>query len=201
VFKNPEIGQTRLILIDAWQKHLQMHGDAPPRLPSEQTQLGDSRDMVRRKDTCYRNRVGHLWGLVEWMAYTCRRWGVSRVLIENAASGITAAQELQRLYGKEDWIVTLVKPKGDKVSRALAVQPLLAKQLVYAPAKDYADTLITQCSLFPHGRHDDLVDSTTQMLWWLRETSVLRLDEEVKADAVERVTYRHGSRRRPLYPC
>jgi phage terminase large subunit-like protein len=94
-----------------------------------------------------------------------------------------------------------VKPKGDKVSRALAVQPLLAKELIYAPAKDWADTVITQCSLFPHGRHDDLVDSATQMLWWLRETSVLRLDEEVKADAVERVTYRHGSRPRAIYPC
>jgi hypothetical protein len=72
VFKHPEIGQTRLILIDAWQKHLQMHGDAPPRLPGEQTQLGDSRDIVRRKDACYRKRVGHLWGLemAAWNAGT-----------------------------------------------------------------------------------------------------------------------------------
>ena len=158
VFKHPEIGQTRVILIDAWQKHLQMHGDAPPRLAAEQAQLGDGREIVRIKDDWYRRRVGHLWGLVEWIAYTCRRWGVSRVLIENAASGITAAQELQRLHGNEDWIVTLVKPKGDKVARALAVQPLLAKQLVYAPDKDFAEKCITQCSLFPHGRDDHLVE-------------------------------------------
>jgi hypothetical protein len=76
---------------------------------------------VRRKDFQYRQRIGDQWGLVEHVRYTCARFNVDSLLIENAASGIVVAQELQRLYGRDGWAVHLVKPKGDKVARAHAV--------------------------------------------------------------------------------
>jgi hypothetical protein len=40
-FKHPETGKTRVILIEAWRKHLQMHGSATPRL--EDLRVGDAR--------------------------------------------------------------------------------------------------------------------------------------------------------------
>jgi hypothetical protein len=44
------------------------------------------------KNARWRHRVGHEWGLVEWVSETCRAWGVEKLLIEGKASGITAAQ-------------------------------------------------------------------------------------------------------------
>jgi predicted phage terminase large subunit-like protein len=82
--------------------------------------------------------------LVEWVAETCRTWGVEKLLTEGKASGITAAQELQRLYGREPWSVQLINPKSDKVARALAVQPLFANGQIYAPARDWSELVIEE---------------------------------------------------------
>jgi predicted phage terminase large subunit-like protein len=124
------------------------------------------------------------------------------LLIENKASGKTAAQELLRLFGNEDWSIQLVEPKGDKVSRALSVQPMFANGLVYAPAKDWADLVITEMANFPKGKHDDLTDTATQALLYLRSVRLARLDSEFNADAAGNLRsslrkYTQGA----IYPC
>jgi phage terminase large subunit-like protein len=40
----------------------------------------------------------------------------------------------------------------------LTVQSLSSNGLVYAPVKFWSEDLITQASVFPKGKHDDLVD-------------------------------------------
>jgi len=135
VFKHPELGKTRIILIDAWRKHLQMHGSVTPRARHETPQFGDTAAIRRYKDTLWANRVGKSWGLVEWTVHTMRTWGASILLIEGKASGLTVHQELRRLHFDENWSVQLVNPRGDKVVRALAAQPTFAQGLVYAPVK------------------------------------------------------------------
>src|SRR4029077_15206175 len=96
IFTPPELRKTRIILIDAWRKHLQLHGPPTPRIGDEIVRIGDSKQEVRRKAMQWERRVGHQWGLVEWVANTCRKWGVQRLLIENKGPGISAAQELRR---------------------------------------------------------------------------------------------------------
>ncbi len=91
VFTHPELRKTRVILIDAWRKHLQLHGPPTPRLEHEMVRIGDTRQAVRQKAAMWERRVGHEWGLVEWVANTCRKFGVGKLLIENKASGISAA--------------------------------------------------------------------------------------------------------------
>jgi hypothetical protein len=59
--------------------------------------------------------------------------------------------------------------KGDKIARALAVQPILSQGLVYAPNLSRADQMISDAESFPKGRFDDLVDSMTQALKYLRD--------------------------------
>jgi len=148
----------------------------------------------------WEKRVGHEWGLVEWVAQTCRKWGVQKLLVENKASGITAAQELRRLHGREGWAVQLVDPKGsDKVARALAVQPLFASGLIYAPDRAWVEMWMTELCLFPKARHDDLVDSTTQALKYLRDVGAVQFDDEVAAEEADRVRLR--PRLQSLYPC
>jgi predicted phage terminase large subunit-like protein len=199
VFKHPEFPAPRIILMYGWRKHLPMHNDPQPRLQGEIASPGDPPQIVRQKDLVFAQRVRESWGLVELIAETCRKWGVHHLLIENKASGITAAQELRRLYGSEAWSVQLVEPKGDKVSRALSVQPIFANGLVYAPDKAWADLVITEMANFPKGKYSDLTDSATMALIYLRSVGLAQLDSEARADEESRAQLRRPIRK--LYPC
>jgi hypothetical protein len=70
-FKHPETGKTRVILIEAWRKHLQMHGSATPRLEHEILQLGDDARIRRYKDTLWAKRVGKASELMDKARARC----------------------------------------------------------------------------------------------------------------------------------
>jgi phage terminase large subunit-like protein len=92
----------------------------------------------------------------------------------------------------------LIVPKGDKVSRALAIQPLLAAGIVFAPRKAWADDLlIAEMSQFPFGKRDDLTDTTSQALGYLRRTGRIQTDEEARMAMADSV--RHQPQRKRLY--
>jgi phage terminase large subunit-like protein len=93
----------------------------------------------------------------------------------------------------------MIAPQGDKVARAHAVVPMFAQGLIYAPNISWADDLvIAEMSQFPFGKRDDLTDSVTQALGFLRRSGWVRTDAEAKADEIAGVT--HRSPRRVLYP-
>jgi phage terminase large subunit-like protein len=94
-----------------------MHGAPTPRLDYEVPRIGDSMEQRRQRDRNWARRVSREWGLVEWIAHTYGRFKAHKVLIEAKASGITAAQEIQRLHGREI-VVQTVTPRGDNVARA-----------------------------------------------------------------------------------
>lgn len=184
VFRN-ERGHRRIMLMHAWRKRLQLHGPKVDRLPGEHTSQ-------------YRLRASKHWGLVEWVADSCSRFQVDRLLIESKASGIDAANELQRLHGREGWAVELVEPKGDKRARALAVQPTWSQGMIYAPDRQWAQDVIDEMDVFPKGRWDDLTDSSTQAIKHLRTIGLAQSDEETHAE--EREAVKPKKRLKPLYP-
>ena len=110
--------------------------------------------------------------------------------LEGKASGLTVHQELRRLHFDENWSVQLVNPKGDKVTRALAAQPTFTQGLVYAPVKDWSQLVIDEMELFPKGRYDDLTDSTTMAVSFLRTSGLLQTDAEAMAAEANTVTHR-----------
>lgn len=120
--------------------------------------------------------------LVMRIGNNCRKFKPDVLLIEAKAAGISAAQELQRVFGSGEWGTVLINPKGDKVSRAIAVQGLFEEGLIYAPDREWADLLINTCASFPKGKHDDLVDSTTQALRWMRDNGLIKRRDEYKQD-------------------
>jgi predicted phage terminase large subunit-like protein len=137
--------------------------------------------------------------LVLRVAETCRIMKVDKLLIENKAAGYSVAQELRRLFNHERWSVQLVDPKSqDKLSRLYSVQHLFAEGMVYAPDKTWAEQVITQCSTFPKGKHDDLVDTVSMSLRYLRDTGMLARGPEITADVHESMQHR-GSELPPLY--
>jgi predicted phage terminase large subunit-like protein len=143
-----------------WAKHLSLHGNPVELLPDEIPEPGDSEEVVRRLRAKFAQRTSGQWGLVEQVRSDCLKFEVDVLLIERAASGFHVAEELRRLYYKDGITTHLVPAKGDKVSRALAVQPLFAQGLVYAPKLSWADDLvIAEMAQFPFGKRDDLTDS------------------------------------------
>ncbi len=179
-------GNSKVVLLHAWEKRLELHGPEIPRLPGEST-------------AAYIKRASPEWGLIEWVAHSCRRFKIDRLLIEAKASGITVAQEIRRLYANEGWGVILIDPKSqDKVARAYSVQHLFADGYVYAPEREWSDMVIDQMAAFPKAARDDLTDSTTQALRHLRDIGfAIRRQERAQAD--EEMA-KHRSIDTPLYP-
>ena len=199
-----EKGPPKLILIDAWAKHLKMHGT---RVEYSQEELDEIRsgDEDRRKFGLrhYIKRTQKDWGLIEWVAHTCKRWKVDRLLIEAYPGGITVADEMRRLYGDEQWSVQLEPIKGDKVSRAMAVVPAFSQLLVYTPAldggpRDWAEKVIDEMEKFPKGKHDDLTDSCTQAIKHLRMSGLIQHPDERQAEEYRRT--QHRPKQTKLYP-
>lgn len=183
------MGRPKIMLMQAWQKRLPLKGPPPPEREPWET------------DQQYRKRSQRNWGLVEWVADTCQRFRVDRLLVENKASGISVAQEIRNLHGGEGWGVQLVDPKSqDKVARAYSVQHLFADGMVYAPDRDWAELLKTQMATFPKATHDDLTDSACQALRYLRDIGLavhgFEIDNEMQAE-MARVMKPTS---KPLYP-
>jgi predicted phage terminase large subunit-like protein len=105
--------------------------------------------------------------LVKMTVSIAERWSVNTTLVEDAASGPSLVQSLQR---ETSLAVMPVKVDSDKVTRATAVTPLLESGRLFLPETGpWIETLKTQLTSFPQGAHDDLVDALSQALNYLRE--------------------------------
>jgi predicted phage terminase large subunit-like protein len=167
-----------LMLMHGWEKRLPIHG------PDVLREEGES-------ENAFKIRQQLAFGLVEHVIETCNKYNVDMLLVEAKASGLSVAQEIKRLNKTNTWGVELVNPgNADKVARTYAVQATFSNGVVYAPDKDWAEKVITQCEQFPKAKHDDLVDSMTQALKYLRERNLIRRPEEIIADIKFEGTYR-----------
>lgn len=94
------------------------------------------------------------------------QWNPNAVLVEDKASGQSLIQELRQ---NTRLAIRPVKVDSDKVTRAHAVSPLVEAGRVYLPkAAPWLAEFLDELSTFPSGAHDDIVDSTTQALNYLR---------------------------------
>ena len=139
--------------------------------------------------------------LVERVREACEKYQVDNLIIENKAAGISVAQELRRVYGSSGFGVTLHDPKNlDKVARLYSIQHLFFDGLIYAPEKTWAEQVITQCSVFPKSKHDDLVDCVSMGLGHLRKTGALIRGKEYTEALTDSILHR-GKPPDPLYQC
>lgn len=134
------------------------------------------------------------------------RFPVDRLLIEAKAAGLSVAQEIHRLVGGQGrfGIEMVDGNKGkwtpDKVARVHSVTHLFTDHMIYAPDRSFADMVIQQCAIFPRGTHDDLVDTVSMALRYLRDSGFALNRQEysvVQADEMRHISRRD---RVPLYP-
>jgi len=167
----------RAMLMYAWQKRLPLNGKEVFIQPNE-------------LPVVFKQRQQDNWGLIQWVADTCKRYKVKRLLIEDKTRGHDVANEIRRQYSRENWGVQLLNPVQDKISRAHTTVPLFTDDAIYAPNTKWAELVIAQCESFPKAAHDDLVDSVTQFLNWARDNEVLVMAEEMSAAMDDAATYR-----------
>ncbi|TDR85287.1 phage terminase large subunit [Enterovirga rhinocerotis] len=94
----------------------------------------------------------------------------SVVLIEDKSSGIQLAQELihEGLYAVQRY-----RSQLGKTERMHAQTAMIENGLVLVPESEpWLDAYLDELTLFPHGKHDDQVDSTSQFLEWLKQRSM-----------------------------
>lgn len=97
-------------------------------------------------------------------------------VIEKKASGQSLIQEMRR----RGVPIAEYIPDKDKLSRAHACTPFLEAGRVWIPGdrldeetvkpKAFAQELVTEATQFPFGSHDDLTDTLTQAILWMRDS-------------------------------
>ena len=98
------------------------------------------------------------------------------VIIEAKASGQPLTDEL-RAAGIP--VMNYTPSKGrDKITRMHTVAPLFEAGMVWAPTRKFSEEVIEECLAFPHGEHDDFVDSMTMALIRFRQGGFIELEGE-----------------------
>jgi predicted phage terminase large subunit-like protein len=111
-------------------------------------------------------------------------------LVEQKSSGHSIIQDLRQAGIP----VRAYNPgKADKVVRAHTVAPLIDAQIIYIPEStrepskfvSWARPLIKEMEVFPNGAHDDMVDTLTQALIYLKDAGFIASGEGYEEDKIE----------------
>jgi len=112
-------------------------------------------------------------------------WKPDKILIEKKASGHSLAQEMRRA----NLPVARIPIKDSKFVRAHAASLVLERGCVFYVKRNWADEVIQQCGNFPADDHDDMVDTVTMALMWLRKRwSAEYLDDDDNDDLMSHAT-------------
>jgi len=117
-------------------------------------------------------------------------WHPETVIVEAKASGLPLTYELRQMKIP---VVNFTPSRGnDKHMRVNSVAPLFESGMIWAPEQNFADEVIEECAAFPHGDHDDLVDSMTQAVMRFRQGGFVQHPEDYldeKTEPREKVYY------------
>jgi predicted phage terminase large subunit-like protein len=151
-----------VMLIDCWEEYMQ-YPDLRPKVIEESSAIyGDE------------NEFGH-------------GKKVDLILIEDKSAGISLIQDLQRAHLP---VRAYNHGRADKVQRLNIVSHIIARGRVWIPestqrrgyVRDWAEPLVSQVCAFPQTTHDDLVDTVTQALRFLRDSDWLEVDPPPRDD-------------------
>ena len=97
-------------------------------------------------------------------------WRAADIVIEDKGSGTALLQQLGYENNAPAPRPVAFVPKQDKVTRLHAQSAVIEQGRVHLPERaPWLDALQSEIAQFPHGRHDDQVDSMSQFLNWITE--------------------------------
>lgn len=94
-------------------------------------------------------------------------YNASSVIVEDKGSGTSLIQDLRHCDEDAPYPIAFV-PETDKVTRMSAQSAKIEAGHVFLPRRaEWLEDFRTELLQFPHGRHDDQVDSVSQFLSWI----------------------------------
>lgn len=168
------------------------------------------RDWLNFPDLCQKlldictidNRVGNVGPDGKMVGFGHPRFPVDRIIVEGKASGKSIVQELYKMMRWRVPIDDVNYNKGkytpDKRARLVSVQHLFTDGMIWAPDRKFSDVVIDECEIFPRGTHDDLVDTTSMALRYLRDAGFALMREEYSQEVVEDLMFKPSQG--ALYP-
>ena len=107
-------------------------------------------------------------------------WQPEMVIVEAKASGLPLTYELRKM---DIPVINFTPSKGnDKHVRVNSCAPVFESGMVWAPQQKFAEEVIEECAAFPHGDHDDLVDSMTQAVMRFRQGGLIKHPEDYEEE-------------------
>src|SRR5271166_489020 len=101
-----------------------------------------------------------------------RKHVANSVIIENKGSGMSLIDDLRQGGSFGDIMPIPFDPEGDKVTRMSTESAQIEAGHVFLPRNaEWLGDFQAELLQFPHGRHDDQVDSMSQFLAWIRKRS------------------------------
>lgn len=120
----------------------------------------------------YRERL-EFYALEKAVYAQREKWKADLVIVEHAGSGISLCQNIRRAGHR--WI-DAKKPEGSKEDRASQQSPKFERGEIWVPREaPWLQTFEDELASFPHGKHDDQVDSVVQFLAAFDTGQLLRL--------------------------
>ena len=164
----PLDGPMAVMLIDAWQDHLQYPDLRPKVIEEFKVSFGADPEAEGRGNFTSGKKV-------------------DLVLIEDKAAGISLVQDLRRAHLP---VMPYNPGRADKIQRLSIVANIIASKRVWIPessnrkgyVRDWAEGFVSQICSFPDATHDDYVDSCTQALRYLRDAGWLDIDPAPQYD-------------------
>lgn len=110
-------------------------------------------------------------GTMEAIQQAAFRFNPAAVLIERAANGEAVIQMMSKRLPN----IIGIRPDKSKIARASGAAPMIEAGNVYMPLESsWLRFALDQFASFPIGKNDDIVDSITQGLNWMRERQPMR---------------------------
>jgi predicted phage terminase large subunit-like protein len=81
----------------------------------------------------------------------------SKLFVEPKASGISITQQLRAVTNLN--VIEAPNPDKDKVTRTHGITASLEARRVKLIEGNYIENFLYQCTAFPNGKHDDMVDT------------------------------------------
>ena len=134
-------------------------------------------------------------GLVERVHRLATQHQVDEVLIEYKSRGQDLYQELERLTQEWPFRLSYTTPTTKKEIRLESCVPLFTGDRVWAPDKEWAETVMREVSAQPKAQYDDLSDTVSAALRYLRDAGMLSLGEEFALETRRSLAFRGKSGR------
>jgi predicted phage terminase large subunit-like protein len=99
-------------------------------------------------------------------------YGPDTIIVENKGSGIALLDDLRQANGRQLPPLIAFDPEKDKITRmATQAAKIEAGWVILPQTARWLDDFQAEVLQFPHGRHDDQVDSLSQFLGWVGKRS------------------------------